>query len=103
MHPTLRVSERHPGTLLSNEKTKLNFTVKSDDDIPIRRKRGFAFSYGNGGLKYNDPEVMALHCGKLWKRKTIINRSASTRREILEPQVHNELKLKLSQQSNKLH
>ena len=28
----------------------------TSDDVPVQRKRGYAFSYG-GGLKFNDPEV----------------------------------------------
>ena len=42
---------------------------------------------------------MAKHCGQVWRRKTkLVTRSASsTRRELLDPKVHEELKIKLSQ------
>ena len=63
----LRVSDRVKKRtfIIFTQKVQKNFIIwlilysLTSDDVPVQRKRGFAFSYG-GGLKFNDPEVAGL-------------------------------------------
>ena len=54
------IKETHIDNIYTKSSEKLQFWLilysLTSDDVPVQRKRGYAFSYG-GGLKFNDPEV----------------------------------------------